>query len=297
MLRVDFLADIRDAFRLYRSTTLSDTLQYAFYVLRDPLIGSLVSLASQQILTPPPPTSLDGWEDLEATLFCLYALGEVVPLSPSLSEGLADENAPPPPLTSYLQHLFSPAVLGQLPPPPSSSSPSDPTNPQPHHTSLLSTSLRLLSAYAPWFSTHPSECLSAITFIVSALSSSSPLLIPHAARALKGLCDANRKVLTGHVGSFVQVLGGLEGRLDNNELGKVLESVASVVQALEGSEVVEPLTVLAGPVVAKLRQAVEGVSSVRPFPSFSFIAPSYTRDDTDCAVRMRTNRIPKKPAF
>ncbi|GAA5886599.1 hypothetical protein JCM6882_005828 [Rhodosporidiobolus microsporus] len=240
--------DIRDAFRIYRSGTLSDTLQYCYFVLRDSLIGTLVSLASQQIAAPPQPGATDGHEDLEATLFVLYSLGEVVPLSPSLAEGLAEENAPPPPLTTYLQHLFSPSLLGALP----STSYSFPT--------LRSTALRLVGAYSPWFAAHPQECLNAITFVVSALSSSSAALIPHAARALKGLCDANRKVLTGHVGSFVQVLGGLEGKIDDSELGKVLESVASVVQALPGREVVEPLLTLAGPVVSKLGQAVQGAT-------------------------------------
>jgi hypothetical protein len=58
--------------------------------------------------------------------------------------------------------------------------------------------------------------------------------------------------------------------LEDTELAKVLESVASVVQALEGTEVVEPLLTLAGPVVGKLREAVEGASQVRLF-SLSFL--------------------------
>ncbi|BGP18218.1 hypothetical protein JCM10213v2_006275 [Rhodosporidiobolus nylandii] len=241
--------DIRDAFRVYRSTVLADTLQYCFYVLRDSLIGTLVSLASQQIATAPPPGTTDAHEDLEATLFALYALGEVVPLSPSLSDALSSEDAAPSPLTTYLQHLFSPSVLGALPSTPGT------------FPNLRSTALRLVGAYAPWFSAHPQECLGAITFVVSALSSREAELIPGAARALKGLCDANRKVLTGHVGSFVQVLGGLEGSIEDGELAKVLESVASVVQALPGTDAVEPLLTLANPVVAKLQQAVSGASS------------------------------------
>ncbi|GAA6037422.1 hypothetical protein JCM8097_008565 [Rhodosporidiobolus ruineniae] len=240
--------DVRDAFRVYRTTVLADTLQYAYFVLRDSLIGTLVSLASEQIAQPPPPNTLDSYEDLEATLFTLYALGEVVPLSPSLSEGLADESAPPSPLTTYLQHLFSPSVLGRLPSTPG------------QFPTLRSTALRLVGAYAPWFSAHPTECLGAITFVVSALSSNEAELIPGAARALKGLCDANRKVLTGHVGSFVQVLGGLEGKIEDNELAKVLESVASVVQALPGTDAVEPLLTLANPVIEKLGQAVQGAA-------------------------------------
>jgi hypothetical protein len=51
--------------------------------------------------------------------------------------------------------------------------------------------------------------------------------------------------LTGHVGEFVGILGNLEGGsgVDERELAKVLESVASVVQALEIDRIVEPILV------------------------------------------------------
>ncbi|GAA6017231.1 hypothetical protein JCM10207_002578 [Rhodosporidiobolus poonsookiae] len=236
--------DVRDAFRVYRSTTLADTLQYCFFVLRDTLIGTLVSLASQQVAQPPTPSTSDSYEDLEATLFTLYSLGEVVPLSPTLAD--LDPDFPPTPLETYLKHLFSPSLLGALPSAPHA------------FPTLRATALRLVGAYAPWFSAHEQECLGAITFVIAALSSGEAPLIPGAARALKGLCDANRKVLTGHVGSFVQVLGGLEGKIDDLELAKVLESVAAVVQALPGTDAIEPLLTLAGPIVDKLGQAVQG---------------------------------------
>lgn len=219
-------ADIRDAFRVNRSTTLNDTVQYAFFVLRDELIGHLVSLAAQQVSSPSS-AGKDAHENLEATLFILLSLGEVVPMGPSLSE--LDPSAPPPPLQQYLATLFGPAVLGRIPSEPGM------------HQSLRSTTLRLVGAYSSWFASHPDACLQAVTFVIAGLQ--EPELVPGAAKALRGLCDSNRKVLMRHVPSFVQVLGGLEGRIPETELAKVLQSVASVIQALPEDEIVEPLLV------------------------------------------------------
>ncbi|GAA6053966.1 hypothetical protein JCM3770_004645 [Rhodotorula araucariae] len=235
--------DVRDAFRVYRSTILSDTAQYAYFVLRDSMVAKLVHFADEQVSQPPSPGA-DSYEDLEATLFILYSLGEVVPLSPSLAE--LDPSAPPTPLSTYLSHLFGPSILGRLPSVPGS------------YPTLRSTALRLVGAYAPWFSAHAGACLQAVSFVVAGLQ--EPELVPGAARALRGLCDANRKVLVGHVGSFVQVLGGLEGKIEDDELAKVLESAASVVQALPEGDVVEPLLVIANPIIAKLASAVQAAA-------------------------------------
>jgi len=63
-------------------------------------------------------------------------------------------------------------------------------------------------------------------------------------RSLRGLCDSNRANLVEHVGEFVGILNGLEGFVEEGELAKVLESVASVVQALEVERIVEPILVI-----------------------------------------------------
>jgi hypothetical protein len=105
--------------------------------------------------------------------------------------------------SSPLPRLFGPSILGRVP----SSS----------QLTLRSTALRLVGAYSSWFSSQaqqPEEAclLSAVTFVVAGLE--EPGLGPDAARALRLLCDANRKTLVGHVGSFVAVLGGLEGKVE-----------------------------------------------------------------------------------
>ena len=175
-------------------------------------------------------------QELEATLFTINCLAECVPMSPppidSLSSSTSSTASTSTTLsTTYLSYLFSPSLLGRLPTTPSL------------HLSLRTTSLKLLDSFSAWFSSQPQACLLAIQFVVSSLQ--EPKLIPQAVRSLRGLCDSNRKVLTGHVGEFVGILGGLEGGagVEENELAKVLESVASVVQALESDKIVEPILV------------------------------------------------------
>lgn len=133
---------------------------------------------------PPSPSSvlLNFVQDLEATLFCLYAIEEAVP---------SDE-------PTHLSNLFGP-ILSHLP--------------SAEFISLRSTTLRLVGSHSPWFVNQPEACMSAVSFVVAALGEQR--LAPAAAKALRMLCDYNRKQLVGHVASFVTVLGGLvEGQVE-----------------------------------------------------------------------------------
>ncbi|GAA5841296.1 hypothetical protein JCM3766R1_005019 [Sporobolomyces carnicolor] len=243
--------DVKDAFRIYRNTVLIDPLQYCYYVLREEMLGSLVELANQQIGVTSSETESDGYEDFEATLFTLKCLAECVPMSPTPPDSLSSSTSSvastsTSATTQFLSYLFSPSLLGRLP------------TGHSQHLSLRTTSLKLLESYSTWFASQPAACLLAIQFVVSSLQ--EPKLIPQAVRSLRGLCDSNRKVLTGHVGDFVGILGGLEGGggIDESELAKVLESVASVVQALDSEQIIDPILTLANPLISKLESTVHG---------------------------------------
>ncbi|KAK4704197.1 importin-13, partial [Phenoliferia sp. Uapishka_3] len=232
--------DVLDGFRVYRSTTLSETILYAYYTLRESMLGGLVSLAEQQLNSSSPdlevssnildhrkfvslPTS--DMKELEAVFFCLYAVHEAV---------LEDE-------ATHLPRLFSPAILGRIP--------------SEGYPALRGTALRMVGEYAGWFGSQHQACLQAVSFVVPALS--DPALCAQAARALRLLCTSNRKTLGEHVGSFVAVLGGLEGKVEDAELVKVLEAVASVVQALPDDKIVEPLLTLTNPIVGKFHSSID----------------------------------------
>ncbi|KAL8292471.1 hypothetical protein RQP46_001083 [Phenoliferia psychrophenolica] len=217
--------DVLDAFRVYRSTALSETLLYAYYILRESMLGALVNLAEQQLSSPAP-----DLEDLEAIFFCLYAVHEAV----------SEDEA------THLPRLFSPAILGRLP--------------SEGFPALRGTTLRMVGEYAAWFGSQHQACLQAVSFVVPALS--DPPLCAQAARSLRLLCNSNRKTLGEHVGSFVAVLGGLEGKVEDTELVKVLEAVASVVQALPDDRIVEPLLTLTNPIVGKLQTSIDMFSQL-----------------------------------
>ncbi|KAI5481218.1 Importin 13 [Pseudohyphozyma bogoriensis] len=219
--------DIIDGIRIHRDTMVAETLLYVYYILRDSMLGGLVDLAAQQVSVL---ESTGRFEDLEATLFCLFAI----------QEGTMSDEA------THLPRLFSPAILGRLP--------------TTGYPLLRATTLRLVGAYSSWFTTQPDACISAVSFIVPALE--QPSLSSAAARALRLLCDDNRKTLVPHVGSFVAVLGGLEGKIEDSELVKVLESVSSVIQALPEDQIVEPLLTLANPIVAKLQSSVDNFAQL-----------------------------------
>ncbi|KAM0790224.1 hypothetical protein ACM66B_005537 [Microbotryomycetes sp. NB124-2] len=215
--------DVVDGFKTYRQTVLSETLLYCYYVLRETMLRGLVSLVDGQLSEAP--NSQDGFEELEATLFCLYAIQEAVSTDDSDS----------------LARLFGSAGLGRLP--------------QSGHITLRSTALKLVGSYSTWFSSHTDECLLAVQFVVASLN--EPSLAPSAARALVALSDSNRSSLMQHVDSFVAVLGSLEGRMEDVEFVKVLEAVGSVVQAMSTESIVEPLLTLTNPTVAKLGQSAQ----------------------------------------
>ncbi|KAJ7913261.1 hypothetical protein B0H13DRAFT_2271229 [Mycena leptocephala] len=69
-----------------------------------------------------------------------------------------------------------------------------------------------------------------------------------AALALRSLCDANRRALASRIDAFAEVHAGLGG-VPDSEKGKVLQSIASVIQALPPAEAVAPVEAMVGPIL------------------------------------------------
>lgn len=217
-----------DRFQVYRRD-VGDTLINAYYILRNDMLGYFLEDMQKRFAQQ---NGSQGWEEIEATLHCIMSIQEAVPL----------EDNP------FLAKLFGPDVLGRLP-----------TSGQDR---IRRTMLGLIAAYSTWFTTQPkaptptsspSLLMNTISYVVAALP--EPALCLPAANALRDLCDANRAALAPHIGAFAELHAGLSD-IPDTEKSKVLQSIASVIQALPPEEEIPPIHAIVSPVVEKLAQAL-----------------------------------------
>ncbi|TFK48147.1 ARM repeat-containing protein [Heliocybe sulcata] len=225
--------DQKDKFQVYRRD-VGDTLINAYYILRNDMLEFYINGIVERLNTR---HGDDGWEEIEAALHCIMSIQEAVPI---------EDN-------EQLQRLFGSEILGRLP--------------ISGRYRVRRTMLSLLGTYASWFTTQrtpppgPNQMsllMTAVSYVVNALPESSLCL--QAANALRDLCDANRTALAPHIAAFGELHAGLTG-IPDTEKAKVLQSIASVIQALPPEEEIPPVVTIVNPVVAKLMEALQ--TSVR----------------------------------
>ncbi|KAI0051285.1 hypothetical protein FA95DRAFT_1676011 [Auriscalpium vulgare] len=221
--------DQLDKFQVYRRD-IGDTLINAYYVLRDDMLAYYVNDITERLSNR---SQESGWEDVEATLHCVMSIQESVPVDPN----------------EHLARLFSADILGRLP-----TTGTD---------RVRRTTLSLIGSYASWFTTLPTSSpallMNVLTYVVAALP--EPALCLQAANALRDLCDANRTALAPHISAFGELHAGLVG-VPDTEKAKVLQSIASVIQALPPAEEIPPVEAIVAPVVARLFQALQSSSQL-----------------------------------
>ncbi|KAI5888073.1 uncharacterized protein SCHCODRAFT_02705351 [Schizophyllum commune H4-8] len=237
-----WMKDQVDRFKTYRRD-VGDTLINAYYVLRDDMLGYYVDDALDRLLRP-----VVEWEQIEATLHCVSSIDEALPsvedVAKSSDEGDSTAHRTP----ALLARILGPDVLARLP---STGAPR-----------VRRTALGLLDTYAAYLghpAMPPATLPSALEYATSALR--EPRLSLVAATALRSICDANRAILASRVG--VSAFGGVaemcvgEGGVPDTEKGKVLQSVASVIQAVDPVEGIAPVEALVTPLVNRAMSARE----------------------------------------
>ncbi|OBZ74388.1 Importin-13 [Grifola frondosa] len=242
-----WVRDQKDKFQAYRRD-VGDTLINAYYILREDMLGYYVNDVLQRLSTR---QEHEGWEvgnplfaydhhendyrnqEVEATLHCIMAVQEAIPL----------EDCP------HLRRVFGPEILGRLP--------------TTGDDRVRRTALNLIASYASWFTTQPKQSpdsptpsllMNAISYVVAALT--VPTLCMPAANALRDLCDANRTALAPHISAFGELHAGVTN-IPDTEKSKVLQSIASVIEALPPAEEIPPVEAIVNPVVSKLFEALQ----------------------------------------
>ncbi|KAJ4473110.1 armadillo-type protein [Lentinula aciculospora] len=213
-----------DKFVVYRRD-VGDILINAYYIIRDDMVIYFVNDVVDRLASRSKEKT-QGWEDIEATLHCISSVQEALDYEKTLQ----------------LELLFSPQTLSQLP--------------TTGNIRIRRTMLGLIGAYASWFAvssrTTPLKTellMSTISFVVQSLP--DQMLSLQAASALRNICDANRNALAPQIGAFAELHAGL-AQIPDSEKSKVMESIASVIQALPPLDAVPTVEVIVGPILSRL---------------------------------------------
>ncbi|KAJ7855598.1 hypothetical protein B0H14DRAFT_3865185 [Mycena olivaceomarginata] len=267
-----------ERFAVYRRD-VGDTIINAYYILRDDLLVYLVDEAAKGGAWRPPLTPPS--QTIESPLFLLRAVHEALDLdSTSFSPTALPSSAPAaaPALSvggAALDRLFGDEVWGRLPMATGDAGAGAEAGGGQNggkggreaETRLRRTALGVVDTYAAYFTTRAPEALLApLRYVLGALGDADAGVCLQAALALRSLCDANRRALAARISAFAEVhagLGGVPVRLGER---KVLQSIASVIQALPPAEGVAPVEALVGPVLQRLGAAL-GAAAAHPEPA------------------------------
>ncbi|KAF9192441.1 hypothetical protein BGZ51_005635 [Haplosporangium sp. Z 767] len=227
--------DKRQEFAGHRQE-IADTLINSYHVLHEQILVLLIDACVIQI-DGIQKASLSGtiiaentlldieFVRLEATLYCLKALSEVVPNTENVQ----------------MPRFFSEQIFGRLP------------------TNVVcrarETALGLVGSYADWFKVHPQFLLPALNFVIPALE--VPQLAPYAARALKNICDTCRESLVEAIDAFMNVFAVVGRAVDPTIKGSVVFSIATVIQTLPVERSISPLVGLLGDVFTRSNECLE----------------------------------------
>ncbi|KAH9477137.1 Importin-13 [Psilocybe cubensis] len=215
-----------EKFQVYRRD-VGDTLINAYYVLREDMLGYYVNDVAERLAAR---KEGDGWQEIEATLHCIMSIQEAVDM----------ETVP------HLDRLFSPDIFGRLP--------------STGRSRVRRTALGVIGSYSSWFATsgatsaQPNLLLTVLSYVVSALP--DPTLSLPAATALRNLCEANRKELALHIAAFGELHANI-GNIPDSEKSKVLQSIASVIQAIPPLESIPSIEAIVAPSVQRIFDALQ----------------------------------------
>lgn len=188
-----------DAFRDFRMDT-ADLMLSIYIRLGDAMLQQFITIALESLAT-------QEWQNLEAAMYCVNALGD---------NALEERGAEP-----YLAQLFSSPLFRHI---------ADFNLAIPQQTRR--TAIDLLGTYGPYIERHSEFLPDTLRFLFASLENHGLCL--SASKSIAALCSACRNSLTGEIQSFIEqynrFAAGETSEPFTNE--KVIGAIAAIVQAM-----------------------------------------------------------------
>lgn len=201
-----------DAFREFRMDT-SDLLLSVYINLGDDMLSQFITIAINSL-------SSQEWQNLEAAMYCVNAIGD---------NALEEQGAEP-----HLAQIFSSPLFRDI---------ADFNLPIPQQTRR--TAIDMLGTYGPYIERNSQFLPDTLRFLFASLENHGLYL--SASKSIAALCSACRKSLTGEVQSFIEqynrFAAGETSEPFANE--KVIGAIAAIIQAISPeSAKAQPLSAL-----------------------------------------------------
>lgn len=163
-------------------------------------------------------TSVPHWQQLEAPLFSMRAMGRMVD---------KDEDIILPQIIPLIVQI-------------------------PNHERLRFAAIMVLGRYTEWTSNHPELLESQFTYIVSSFGTDSKEIVRAAAMSMKFFCTDCKHLLGGQVAQLQQFYDQTLDSLPGVSQEELTEGVASVVAVQPPSQIFELLKLYCGPLIRRL---------------------------------------------
>lgn len=188
--------------------------------------ATLISGWAQRYASQVQGEKVPHWQQLEAPLFALRAMGGVVDL---------EENTVLPQIIPMIVTI-------------------------PDHEKLKFQAIMALGRYTEWTNEHPETLEAQLNYVISGFNHESQEVVQAAALAFKFLGTDCRKLLGTHVGSLHQFYEGVLDKLKPSSQEEVTEGVASVVSVQPIEQIYESLRLFCDPVMRRIMNLAQNAT-------------------------------------
>ncbi len=206
-------------------------------------------------------TSVPHWQELEAPIFALRAMGRMVDKQENI----------------VLRQLMP--LLVQIPP----------------HEKLRFATIMVFARYTEWTSAHPDFLEPQFTYIVSSFQTDSQEILRAAAQSIKFFCTDCSALLSGQVLQLHSFYNQILDKLPEMSQEEMTEGVATVVAAQKNEDIYRLLKLYCDPLVARLMTKANNATDDQSKLAVAGMFPPRETHGMDGAARMLTRYLCSRP--